>query len=70
MAASGMGWSKWAEEKGLRVIGVEHVEARPIVGEQAIWNDLNDKVLQSPEVICGLRNALTSESIEAKALRQ
>src|SRR5580698_1713149 len=47
-----LGWrsTKWSQDKGLRVFGVEHVEARPVVVAQPIWNDLNDEVLQRHEI--------------------
>src|ERR1700722_10598684 len=47
-----LGWrsAKRAERKGLRIVRVEHVETGPVVVGQAIWNDLNDEVLQRRKI--------------------
>src|SRR3984885_12186331 len=51
----GWGSAKWSQDERLRIVGIEHVEARPVVVRQALRNDLDDEVLQRRKIVCGLR---------------
>ena len=54
------GWRsmKGPKDKHLRIVGIEHVEAGPVVIRQAVRNHLNDEALQSPKVGRGFRKGL------------
>ena len=43
---------KRPQDERIRVVGIEHVEARPVVVRQARWNELNDESLQRRDVSC------------------
>src|ERR1700691_1489454 len=51
------GWrsAKSTQDKRLRIGGIEHIEARPVVVGQALWNNLDDEVLQRGKIVCGVR---------------
>ena len=42
--------AKWSQDKRLWIVGIEHVESRPVVVGQASRNNLDDEVLQRREI--------------------
>ena len=51
----GWGSAKGSQDKQLRIVGIEHIKARPVVVGQALRNDLDDEVLQGRKIVRGPR---------------
>lgn len=42
--------AKWTKEKHRRIIGIEHIEACPVIVRQPLRDDLDDEILQNRKV--------------------
>ena len=54
---------KRSQDKGLRIAGIEHIKARPVVVGQVLRNDLDDELCKDASAFADAANALTLERI-------
>jgi hypothetical protein len=48
-----LGWSsaKWPKDEHLGIVGIDHIDARPVVVRQALRNELNNEFLQQQDCL-------------------